>query len=111
MCSGWPYRPDDPDQQDRADPASPMAHLLEKSDVAAEHVAPNERLTIDLYQREALNSRVCGSASPCNAEDARWGGPTMAAIKPAFPGHPILPTALSHSALLSVIAWGLKRRV
>jgi hypothetical protein len=40
-----------------------MAHLLEKSDVAPEHVAPNERLTIDPYQREALKGRVCGSAS------------------------------------------------
>ena len=75
----------------------------------------SSRLSRDsLYQREALNSRVCGSVSPCNAEDARWGGPTMAAIKPAFPGHPILPTAQSRSvlrSLLSVIAWGLKRRV
>jgi hypothetical protein len=40
-----------------------MAHLLEKSDVAPEHVAPNERLTIDPYQREAPKGRVCGSAS------------------------------------------------
>ena len=30
-------------------PASPMARLLEKA-----HIAPDERLTIDLYQREAL---------------------------------------------------------
>jgi hypothetical protein len=32
----------------------------------------------------------------------------MAAIKPAFSGHPILPTALSRSALLSVIARRVK---
>jgi hypothetical protein len=36
-----------------------MAHLLKKAHV--KHVAPNERLTIDLYQREALKSReTCG---------------------------------------------------
>jgi hypothetical protein len=37
-----------------------MAHLLEKAHVTHEHVAPNERLTIDLHQREALKSRVRG---------------------------------------------------
>jgi hypothetical protein len=37
-------------------PASPMAHLLVKPHVAADQAAPNERLTIDLYQREALKA-------------------------------------------------------
>jgi hypothetical protein len=34
---------------------------------AAEHVAPNEQLTIDLYQREALKSRVPAARLSCNA--------------------------------------------
>jgi hypothetical protein len=33
-----------------------MAHLLVKAHVEAEQAAPNERLTIDLYQREALKA-------------------------------------------------------
>jgi hypothetical protein len=40
-----------------------MAHLLEKAHVAPEQVAPNERLTIDLSQCEALKSRVRGGAA------------------------------------------------
>jgi hypothetical protein len=40
-----------------------MAHLLEKAHVAPEQVAPNERLTIDLSQCEALKSRVRSGAA------------------------------------------------
>jgi hypothetical protein len=43
-------------------PASPMAHLLENG-----HVAPKERLTIDMYQREALKSRVPAAPPTCSA--------------------------------------------
>jgi hypothetical protein len=40
-----------------------MAHLLEKVHVVSEQIASNERLTIDLSQREAMKSRVRGGAA------------------------------------------------
>jgi hypothetical protein len=50
-----------------------MAHLFEKARVAPKHVAPDERLTIDLHQREALKSRMSAAPPTCNAEGPRWG--------------------------------------
>jgi len=44
------------DESIQPTPASPMAHLLVKAHVAPEQAAPNERLTIDPYQREALKA-------------------------------------------------------